>query len=166
MGKLKSDIGLAYSFIGSKLRREFFVFSSQPTFLDIYVKAVLSAREKPTKCLSEAFQPLFTHMLHEDFQNVVVPASLKMLKRNPEIVLESVGILLKSVNLDLSKYALEILSLALPQGRHADEGRRIEALAIVGCLSKNSSNPDALEAMFNAVKSVIGGLCSCHCYLS
>lgn len=97
-------------------------------------------------------------MLHEDFQSIVVPASLKMLKRNPEIVLESIGILLQSVNLDLSKYALEILSVVLPQARHADEGRRIEALVIIGCLSKKSSNPDALEAMFNAVKSVIGGL--------
>ncbi|XP_024025150.1 protein ILITYHIA [Morus notabilis] len=129
----------------------------KPTFLDIYVKAVLSSREKPAKGLSEAFQPLFKHMSHEDFQSIVVPAAVKMLKRNPEIVLESVGILLRSVNLDLSKYALEILSVALPQARHADEDRRIEALAIVSCLSKKSSNPDALEAMFNAVKAVIGG---------
>lgn len=134
------------------------VFCSQPTFLDIYVKAVLSSREKPAKGLSEAFQPLFKHMSHEDFQSIVVPAAVKMLKRNPEIVLESVRILLRSVNLDLSKYALEILSVALPQARHADEDRRIEALAIVSCLSKKSSNPDALEAMFNAVKAVIGGM--------
>ncbi|GMN25829.1 hypothetical protein TIFTF001_001087 [Ficus carica] len=129
----------------------------KPTFLDIYVKAVLSSREKPANGLSEAFQPLFTHMSHEDFQSVVVPAAVKMLKRNPEIVLESVGVLLRSVNLDLSKYALEILSVVLPQARHADEGRRIEALAIISCLSKKSSNPDTLEAMFNAVKAVIGG---------
>lgn len=123
----------------------------------MYLKAVLNAREKPAMGLSEAFCPLFRHMSHEDFQNVVLPSSVKMLKRNPEIVLESVGILLKSINLDLSKYAVEILSLVLPQARHADEGRRLPALEIVRCLSQNSSNPDAIEAMFNAVKSVIGG---------
>ncbi|KAH7543347.1 hypothetical protein FEM48_Zijuj02G0174600 [Ziziphus jujuba var. spinosa] len=134
-----------------------FFEQGKPTFLDIYVKAVLSAREKPAKGLSEAFHPLFTNMLHEDFQSIVVPASVKMLKRNPEIVLESVGILLKSVNLDTSKYALEILSVVLPQARHADDVRRIEALAIVRCLSIKSSNPDSLEAMFHAVKAVIGG---------
>ncbi|ONI05050.1 hypothetical protein PRUPE_6G353600 [Prunus persica] len=129
----------------------------KPMFLDIYLKAILNAREKPAKGLSEAFHPLFRHMLHEDFQNIVLPSAVKMLKRNPEIVLESVGILLNSVNLDLSKYAIEILSVALPQARHADEGRRVGALAIIRCLSQKSSNPDALEAMFNAVKSVIGG---------
>ncbi|KAF8392112.1 hypothetical protein HHK36_022454 [Tetracentron sinense] len=129
----------------------------KPIFLEIYVKAVLNAREKPSKGLSEAFCPLFMHMMHEEFKNVVVPSSVKMLKRNPEIVFESVGVLLKSVNLDLSNYAVEILSVVSPQARHADEGRRLGALAIIGCLSQKSSDPDALQAMFNAVKAVIGG---------
>ncbi|KAM3705375.1 hypothetical protein ACJW31_03G074900 [Castanea mollissima] len=129
----------------------------KPTYLDMYVKTVLNAREKPTQVLCEAFYSLFTCMSHEDFQSIVVPSSVKMLKRNPEIVLESVGILLKSVNLDLSKYATEILLVVLPQARHADEGRRVGALAIVRSLSQKSSNPDVLEAMFNAVKAVIGG---------
>ncbi|GMP21854.1 hypothetical protein CsSME_00000112 [Camellia sinensis var. sinensis] len=129
----------------------------KPTFLDMYVKSVLNAREKSAMGLSEAFLPLFTYLSHEDFKTIVVPSSVKMLKRNPELVLESVGILLKSVNLDLSKYATEILPVVLLQARHVDEGRRLEALAILGCLSRKSSNPDALEAMLNAVKSVIGG---------
>ncbi|KAI4350125.1 hypothetical protein L6164_010637 [Bauhinia variegata] len=129
----------------------------KPAFLDIYIKAILNAKEKPRKSLTEAFCPLFSHMSHEDFQDIVVPSSVKMLKRNPEIVLESVGIVLKSVNLDLSKYATEILSVVLTQARHADEGRRDGALAIIRSLSQKSSNPDALEAMFNAIKAVLKG---------
>ncbi|CAK9164336.1 unnamed protein product [Ilex paraguariensis] len=129
----------------------------KPVFLDIYVKAVLNTREKPGNGLSVVFCPLFSHLLHDDFSGFVVPSAVKMLKRNPELVLESVGVLLKSVNLDLSKYAIEILSVVLPQARHADEGRRLAAFAIVGCLSEKSSNPDVIDAMFNAVKSVIGG---------
>ncbi|XP_059308205.1 protein ILITYHIA isoform X2 [Lycium ferocissimum] len=126
-------------------------------FLEMYVKAVLNAREKPPKGLSDAFIPLFSRLTHEDFKNTVIPSSVKMLKRNPELVLESVGILLQSAELDLSKYAVEILSVLLSQARHADEGRRIAALSIVRCLSIKSSSPDAIEAMFNAVKLVIGG---------
>lgn len=129
----------------------------KPAFLDIYVNAILSAKDKPGKSLTEAFHSLYLKMSHEDFQNIVLPAAVKMLKRNPEIVLESVGILLKSVSLDLSKYAVEILSVVLVQARHADEGRRDGALAIVRSLSQKSSNPDALDTMFNAIKSVIKG---------
>ncbi|KAF9610038.1 hypothetical protein IFM89_019766, partial [Coptis chinensis] len=129
----------------------------KPLFLEMYVEAVLNARDKPSKRLSEAFQPLFLHMSHEDFKTVVIPSSIKMLRRNPEIVLESVGILLQSVNLDLSKYAVDILAVVLPQARNAEEGRRHVALSIIMCLSQKSSDPDALQAMFNAVKAVIGG---------
>ncbi|KAE9616079.1 putative translational activator Gcn1 [Lupinus albus] len=129
----------------------------KPSFLDIYVNAILSAKEKPSKSLTEAFRPLYLELSHEDFQNIVIPSAVKMLKRNPEIVLESVGILLKSVNLDLSKYAAEILSVVLAQARHADEGRRDGALAMVRSLSQKSSNPDALDTMLNAVKAVIKG---------
>lgn len=135
-----------------------FLCLGQPVFLDIYVKAVLNAKEKPMKVLSESFQPLFTHMSHEDFQSIVLPSFVKMLKRNPEIVMESVGILLKSLSLDLSKYAIEILLVVLSQVRHADEGRRVGALTVVGCLSQKSSNPDTIEAMFSASKAVIEGL--------
>ncbi|KAK2365272.1 protein ILITYHIA [Trifolium repens] len=129
----------------------------KPAFLDIYVNAILNAKEKPGKSLIEAFHPLYLQMSHEDFGIIVLPAAVKMLKRNPEIVLESVGILLKSVNLDLSKYAAEILSVVLVQARHADEGRRDVALDIVRSLSQKSSNPDAFDTMFNAIKSVIKG---------
>lgn len=126
-------------------------------FLDMYVKVILNVKEKPSDGLSEAFRSLFSYLSHEEFKSIVVPSSVKMLKRSPELVLGSINVLLKSVNLDLSKYALEILSVVLPQARHADEGRRLVALSIIKCLSEKSSNPDAIEAMFNAIKSVIGG---------
>ena len=123
----------------------------------MYLQAVLNAKEKPTKALSEAFRSLFLHLSHEDFKGVVIPSSVKMLKRNPELVLEAIGVLFRHVNLDLSKYSAEILPVVLSQARHADEGRRLAALDIVRYLSQKSSNPDAIESMANAVKSIIGG---------
>ncbi|PWA68142.1 ILITYHIA [Artemisia annua] len=129
----------------------------KPVYLDMYLQAVLNAKEKPTKALSEAFRSLFLHLSHEDFKGVVIPSSVKMLKRNPELVLEAIGVLFRHVNLDLSKYNAEILPVVLSQARHADEGRRLAALDIVRYLSQKSSNPDAIESMANAVKSIIGG---------
>ncbi|KAK1290119.1 hypothetical protein QJS10_CPB18g01878 [Acorus calamus] len=129
----------------------------KPLFLELYVQAILNAREKPSQALGGAFHPLFSQLTHEDFKTTVFPSSLKMLRRNPEIVLESVLYLLKSVNIDLSKYAIEFLSVILPQARLADEGRRMKALAIVGCLSQMSSDPDTLSLMFCAIKAVIEG---------
>ncbi|EPS66888.1 hypothetical protein M569_07888, partial [Genlisea aurea] len=126
-------------------------------YLEIYVKVVLNAKEKPTKGLSEAFLPLLAHLSQEDFKNTILPLCIRMLKRNPEIVLESVGVLLKSVNMDLSRYANDILAVVLPQSKHADDARRLASLTVIQSLSKKSTSPDAVEAMFGTVRSVLGG---------
>lgn len=131
--------------------------SMQTTFLDMYMKLVLNAKERPPQALGKAFHPLFTHMEHEDFKTILVPSCIKMLKRNPEIVLESIGSLFRSVNLDLSKYAVEFFPVVLSQARHADEDRRAKALSIIGFLSQKSSDPDTLPLMFDAIKAIIGG---------
>ncbi|XP_076949401.1 protein ILITYHIA-like isoform X2 [Bidens hawaiensis] len=129
----------------------------KPVYLDMYVQSVLNAKDKPTKALVEAFRSLYLRLSHEDFKNIIIPSSVKMLKRNPEIVLESVEVLLRHVNLDLSKYGGEMLLVVLAQARHTDKSRRIAALDIVKCLSQKSSNPDAIQSMVNMVKAVLGG---------
>ncbi|MCO5575453.1 hypothetical protein L7F22_029254 [Adiantum nelumboides] len=126
-------------------------------FLDLYIKAVLSSKEKPSHALCHAFIPLFKKLTHEDFGKVLVPAAVKMLKRNPELVLEAVGILLKSTVLDLSKYACDILPVLLVQARHNDESRRRESVEEIAILASQSSDPDAISSMVQLIKSVIGG---------
>lgn len=126
-------------------------------FLDFYMKTVLSSREKPSDALSYAFKPLLQNLTHEEFGNSVVPLAVKMLKRNPELVLEAVAILLKVTNLDLSKYVGDLLSVLLVQVRHNDEGRRKVSIAAISNLALQSSDPDAISSMFQMMKAVLGG---------
>ncbi|KAJ3693130.1 hypothetical protein LUZ60_012225 [Juncus effusus] len=126
-------------------------------FLDLYVKSVLNSKERPSKALSQSFKPLFAKLEHQDLKTVLVPSCVRTLKRNPEIGLESIGFLLGSLNLDLSKYAMEFLSLVLSQARHQEGERRDNALRIVGFLSEKSSDPDVLPAMFDSIKAILGG---------
>uniref|UniRef100_J3LSA3 TOG domain-containing protein n=1 Tax=Oryza brachyantha TaxID=4533 RepID=J3LSA3_ORYBR len=129
----------------------------KPMFLDLYVKTVLGSKDRPSQASSEAFKPLFSDMGHEDFKNTVVPSCIRMLKRNPEIVLQSIGYLLYTVRLDLSKYCMEFMPVVLHQARHSVEERRIIALSSIGTLSGKSSDPDTLLSMFNAIKAILGG---------
>ncbi|KAM0871524.1 hypothetical protein ACQ4PT_039331 [Festuca glaucescens] len=129
----------------------------KPVFLDLYVKTILSSKDRPSEAASEAFKPLFLDIGHEDFKNVVLPSCIKMLKRNPEIVLQSIRHLLMTVRLDLSNYSMEFMPVVLHQARHSDEERRINALSIVATLSDKSSDPDTLPSMFNAIQAILGG---------
>ncbi|EFJ05799.1 hypothetical protein SELMODRAFT_162851 [Selaginella moellendorffii] len=126
-------------------------------FVDLYVKLVLGSREKPSKAISEAFEPLFKHLSHDQFGGVVVPAAVRMLKRSPEIVLEAVGVLLKQTPLDLSRYTGEFLPVVLLQCRHNDEGRRREALQTLSWIAQKSGDTDSLLTMVQAIKSILGG---------
>ncbi len=130
----------------------------QTVFLELYIKLVLGAREKPLRALSEAFQPLLQRLSHTEFGTTVLPSAGKMLKRNPEIVMEAVGLLLTYTSLDLSKYTADLLPTILLQARHNDEARRKEALVLVTQLVLHSSDLDAVAAMFQAVKSVMLGM--------
>lgn len=129
----------------------------QAFFLELYLKLVLNSKEKPRKALSEAFGPLFKQLTHDEFGKVVVPNAVKMLKRNPELIMESVSLLLKLCSLDLSKYGGEFLPIVLPQARHSDEARRKEAFEAIKNIAMQSSDLDTISAMFKSVKSVLGG---------
>lgn len=47
-------------------------------------------------------------MSHDEFKGMMLPALQKAMLRNPEIILECVGLILGGVNLDLSVYAGDI----------------------------------------------------------
>jgi hypothetical protein len=107
--------------------------------------------------LSEAFQPLLEQLSHEDFGKTILPSAIKMLKRNPELVMEAFGLLLTYTKLDLSQYSAEILPSILLQARHSDEARRRESLQLVTQLVVHSSDLDAISAMFQSVKALLAG---------
>lgn len=129
----------------------------QAWFLELYLKLVWNSKDKPLKALNEAFQPLLQHMTHDDFGKTVLPTASKMLKRNPELVMESFGCLLMYTNLDLSIYTMELLPTVLLQARHSDENRRKESVLLVNQLVLHSSDLDTISAMFQSIRSVISG---------
>lgn len=123
-----------------------------------YLKLVFnSTSRKPPKVLSEAFQPLLERLTHDDFGKTILPNAIKMLKRNPELVMEAFGLLLTYTSLDLSQYSAEILPSILVQARHSDENRRKESVQLVNQLVVHSSDLDAISTMFQSAKSVLAG---------
>uniref|UniRef100_A0ACD6AQE4 Uncharacterized protein n=2 Tax=Avena sativa TaxID=4498 RepID=A0ACD6AQE4_AVESA len=134
-----------------------FLFDHKQVFLDLYVAIILKPNDTPSKAASEAFKPLFLVLEYEDFKSVLLPLCKNMLKRNPEIVLQSIGRLLMMVPVDLRKYFMELMPVILPQAYHFDEPRRLYALNIIAALSHQCSDPDTLDSMFNGIKAILGG---------
>ena len=131
--------------------------SFQALFLDLYVKTVLSSKDKPAPFFSQAFRPLLKRLSHDDFTSAILPSAVRMLRRSPELVIEAVRDLVESVSLDLSKHALELLPPLLQHVRHANESFRTSAADVVRGLAAQSSDLDVVEKMFEAAKTLLGG---------
>eukprot|EP00898_Chlorokybus_atmophyticus_P007528 jgi/Chlat1/7777/Chrsp66S07244 len=129
----------------------------KPQMLELYAKVVFGAKERPPAFATTVFAPALQQASHEEFSSVVLPAAVRALKRSPEVGLPTLNSLLSNVSLDLSKDAAELLPSLLQLARHADDSLRTEALAVAKRLAKQSSNPDAVQAMFEAAKRILQG---------
>jgi len=95
-----------------------FTSPAQSFFLDLYVRLVLSSREKPPAVANEAFAPLLASISRDTFQSSVFPSAVKMLRRNPELIMGATGQLFTVTTFDLSPFCLEFLPPLLAQARH------------------------------------------------
>ncbi|CAI5465590.1 unnamed protein product [Closterium sp. Yama58-4] len=126
-------------------------------FLETYSKLVLSSRERPPHVASEAFAPLLHSLEHTEFKGTLFPTAAKMLKRNPELIMDAVGYLLSTVRLDLSAYAPELLPTLALQARHQNAATREEAIGVFAVAAKQCSDSDSIRTLFAYLKGVLAG---------
>lgn len=156
-GDTDSTNGLIRVLLQLAVKDSSFLGRHRAKFLGMYVSLVWTSKEKVSARLSEAFSPLLSRLTHEEFGNVVQPAVVKMLRRNPEIVMEATCILISSVSLDTSKYAVDFFVPLLPQARHSDESRRKNSAAAVSSLAHLTSDQSVVLSLFQLAKAALGG---------
>lgn len=69
---------------------------------------MISTKTKPLPPVVEACYPLLKLVTHDEFKSTLLPALQKSMLRNPEVILECVGVVIKGMNLDLSQYAMDL----------------------------------------------------------
>lgn len=52
--------------------------------------------------------PFLKKLNHDNFKSSLLPALQKSMLRNPEVILEAVGLIISGLNLDLSPYAMDL----------------------------------------------------------
>lgn len=76
--------------------------------LDALVKICVSCKKKPEPFILQSCRGLLSIVTHDEFSNIILPALEKAMLRSPEVALQSVGLLLAGLSLDLSQYAMAI----------------------------------------------------------
>jgi hypothetical protein len=78
--------------------------------LESYLKNVLATRTKPRVWLLKCSNYWLRYAIREDFSEKLVPAMQRALLRNPELILQGVGLLLEDLIIDLSDYSKDLIT--------------------------------------------------------
>lgn len=76
--------------------------------LDTFIKSLISGKTKPLPAVIEGCYSFLKLLNHDEFKATLLPALQKAMLRNPEVILECVGIVITGLSLDLSRYSADL----------------------------------------------------------
>lgn len=77
-------------------------------FLEIFVKVAISGKTRPDLSVIRECETLLRFLVTVgEFEKLLLPAMMKAMLRNPEIILECIGSVMQYLSFDLSKYTMD-----------------------------------------------------------
>ncbi|KAH1001345.1 eIF-2-alpha kinase activator GCN1-like isoform X2 [Dendroctonus ponderosae] len=125
--------------------------------LETLIKVFISVKIPPPANVLKACYPTLAEVKLNLFNRLVLPALQKAMLRNPERILETVGLVLAGVNLDLSSCAMEIGSSLITNLHSKDENARLHSAAGCKYLAEKISEPKAIEELLRRTFDVYNG---------
>ncbi|KAK5645448.1 hypothetical protein RI129_006748 [Pyrocoelia pectoralis] len=125
--------------------------------LDTFIKTLVSCKAKPLNTTIEACYPLLKKVNHNQFKSVLLPALQKAMLRNPEIIIECVGLIVGGVTIDLSQYALDIGKGLITNLHSKDDVTRKESADACKLLAQQCSDSTAIESLAKQIFAVFHG---------
>ena len=126
-------------------------------YIDILVKTILSAKSKTHSHIIQGIYPLLRRVNHDEFKEHLLPAILKAMLRNPEVIMGTMSYFLAGLKIDMSQYAEDLGKPFASQLHAKDDIIRDEAVAAVASLAKQCSDPEAINSLLSVIFGVLGG---------
>ncbi|XP_057670075.1 eIF-2-alpha kinase activator GCN1 [Diorhabda carinulata] len=140
----------------SKNKSELIVSYLDP-LIESFIKNFISCKTRPSPNIIIACYPLLSQIKEEHFVKSILPALQKAMLRNPEVILECIGLVISGVNLDLSKCACDIGNSLIANLHSKDDNARVEAVDACKRLAEKIKNPKAIEDLLKKTFSVFHG---------
>ncbi|KAK3760896.1 hypothetical protein RRG08_042111 [Elysia crispata] len=149
-------IAFIMKFLSGKKRSDL-IDKHKASFLEIYTKQVIASRTALSNAILRNVTELLRHCSHEEFKDQILPAAQKAMLRNPEVIQEAISELVKSVKLDLSQYAMDIMKLFAGPISSKEETNRIIAVQAMKNLANQCSDSGAIEKVAQNLFKILGG---------
>lgn len=125
--------------------------------LDYFVKGIVTSKTKPHSNSIPASRILLSTLTKNEFESKLLPPLLRAMLRNPEIILNSVGLIVHEIQLDFSPYALQLGKILLQNLYSKDEMARIESVNCLKRLALKCSKANVIVELLQNIFAILNG---------
>lgn len=129
----------------------------QDQLLDTFIKHFISTKFRPSPEIVIACYPLLSQINEGLFKKSLLPALQKAMLRNPEVILECIGLVISGLNIDLSSFALDIGNSLIANLHSKDDRARRESADACKRLAEKIKDHKAIEELLKKTFSVFHG---------
>lgn len=125
--------------------------------IEIFVKSIITAKAKPHLSNIVACKDIMNLLTIGDFEKKILPPMQRSMLRNPEIIMQAVGLIIQQINLDMSPYALQLGKIFIQNLCSKDEVTRSESVEGLKQLSSKCSDCEIILNLLKKIFDVLNG---------
>ncbi|XP_046806336.1 eIF-2-alpha kinase activator GCN1-like isoform X2 [Lucilia cuprina] len=125
--------------------------------IDSFVKGIITAKTKPHSSCISACKVLLNNISKVDFEEKILPPMQRSMLRNPETILEAVGLIIFQINLDFSPYALNLGKMLIQHLHSKDELSRYNSVESLKQLSIKTSDFSVIAELLKEIFAILNG---------
>lgn len=133
------------------------VNTNKAKLLDHFVKGLITVKAKPNCHHITACKIILEATTKDEVKTTLLPAMQRSMLRNPEIVLEGVGYIVRELNIDISDSSVELGKVLIQNLYSKNDASRSESVDSLKEIAKKCSDVKAIEALLTQIFSVLGG---------
>lgn len=131
--------------------------ANKAKLLDHFVKGVITVKAKPNCHHITACKILLEATTKDEVKTILVPAMQRAMLRNPEIVLEGVGYIVRELTVDISDSSVELGKVLIQNLYSKNDASRLEAVNSLKEIAKKCSDAKVIETLLTQIFLVLSG---------
>lgn len=130
---------------------------NKPKLLDTFVKSLITLKTKPNHFHIKACRNFLATVSKDEFMSTIFPAMQRSMLRNPEIVLEGVGFIVRELTFDIDEATGDLGKVLIQNLYSKNDSNRVEAVNSLREVSRRCADVKAIETLLTQVFAVLGG---------
>lgn len=134
-----------------------FLENNKAKLLDTFVKSLITLKTKPNYYHIKACKNFLATISKDEFKSTIFPAMQRSMLRNPEIVLEGVGFIVRELTFDINESTVDLGKVLIQNLYSKSDNSRIEAVNSLKEVAKKCSDAKSIDTLLTQIFSVLGG---------